>query len=37
MKVKQNITGVIKNKYLSKIKKEIEKKSYPFNEKNLIK
>ena len=29
--------GVIKNKYLSKIKKEIEKKSYPFNEKNLIK
>ena len=29
--------GVIKNKYLSKIKKEIEKKLYPFNEKNLIK
>lgn len=29
--------SVIKNKYLSKIKKEIEKKLYPFNEKNLIK
>ena len=29
--------NVIKNKYLSKIKKEIEKKSYSFNKKNLIK
>ena len=29
--------GVIKNKYLSKIKKEIKKKLYRFNDKNLIK
>ena len=29
--------SVINIKYLSKIKKEIEKKLYPFNEKNLIK
>ena len=29
--------GVIKNKYLLKIKKEIEKKIYPFAKKNLIK
>ncbi len=28
--------GVIKNKYLSKIKREIEIQSYSFNEKNLI-
>lgn len=29
--------AVIKNKHLSKIKKEIEEKLYPFNKKNLIK
>jgi len=34
---KKKYYRVIKNKYLSKIKKEIEKKLYPFNEKNLIK
>ena len=34
---KKKYYHVIKNKYLSKIKKEIEKKLYPFNEKNLIK